>query len=644
MDFGTQSVIARGLDIGSGTNPNTSMVEAGAVNTNPLRYGSNAVLNILSWTGTYGMGLEWSAGSALGTPGVPNHVLTLGDVDMSAGDRTAVGEVVVRNGTLTSTSGTLSIGEGLTVSDDFLDPNDYPSFSVFDPNGGTLEFNGGGPAIIDLFDAGNTGVTASFNNIDVTAGTEVTITKNVSTSLSGSLTGAGRFSETLAITGVASHFFLCGVNVAPTNVGDFTSVQVDRIGTDPPGVTAPEFTQGEHFEITTNGTSFDGFLILPHSIVPDSNAYVTRVDAVNSFQPVRDGSTATTVIRDEFTTYAARVGVSPFSTWAATDGAPTTAATVIPIDPSPNRLIAQRYRIEFGENTAAGSFTASDLNLTGTLAGSAVATLNQLEHYAFDVTLDVGILPPGASGTLGFTVSTSDVSYETATTFTGATGPEYSVISPTDYVWGGIDDTVFRLDLDSGDRAEISGPTRGSGSPMIELLELVQESANNLLVLSSEQIFRVDIPTGDRTVLSASMDGKGQDWINDTIGSGSFFQYRGSIELDASGDILLLSPVLVAAGPTYEDMIIRVDPTTGDRTVLSGGGTGAGIDLADAIDLTVEPGGDILVSVNPVLDRRPAPSSCAWTPRAATARSGPHPPCSASRPMWPSPASPPTMS
>ena len=74
----------------------------------------------------------------------------------------------------------------------------------------------------------------------------------------------------------------------------------------------------------------------------------------------------------------------------------------------------------------------------------------------------------------------------------------------------------------------------------------------------------VDPVTGNRTILS-----------DNTIGSGPSFTQPEGIAIEPDGDLLVTDPL---AGPGPHSAIFRVDPATGDRTIIStegGVGTGA---------------------------------------------------------------------
>ncbi len=77
------------------------------------------------------------------------------------------------------------------------------------------------------------------------------------------------------------------------------------------------------------------------------------------------------------------------------------------------------------------------------------------------------------------------------------------------------------------------------------------------------------------------------------VGSGPGFQAPTGIAVEASGDLVVTDNAL--------DAVLRVDPVTGDRTIVSDAGTGAGPAFGFPRAIAVEASGDLVVT-DPALD------------------------------------------
>jgi streptogramin lyase len=149
---------------------------------------------------------------------------------------------------------------------------------------------------------------------------------------------------------------------------------------------------------------------------------------------------------------------------------------------------------------------------------------------------------------------------------------------------------VIRVDPVTGDRTIVSDADTGSGpafgAPLGNVASersIAVEADGNLLVLDAElvAVFRVDPVTGDRTIVSDA----------DT-GSGAAFgaPLRG-VAVEADGNVVV---TVVAAGAA--GAVIRVDPVTGDRTIVSDASTGDGGALLGAYGIAVEADGNLVVT------------------------------------------------
>jgi len=166
------------------------------------------------------------------------------------------------------------------------------------------------------------------------------------------------------------------------------------------------------------------------------------------------------------------------------------------------------------------------------------------------------------------------------------------------YVVDGTSDALIRVDPATGDRTVVSGCADatcttlvGTGAALAFPRAIFFESSTQVLVGNGDlddlnniqTLFRVDIATGDRTVVSSSLAGS-------EVGTGpiSDLDTIFDVILDANGDILIAD--------TQIDTIFRVDPVTGDRTVLSSNTVGTGPTMSFPGDMVLEADGNIVIT------------------------------------------------
>jgi len=158
---------------------------------------------------------------------------------------------------------------------------------------------------------------------------------------------------------------------------------------------------------------------------------------------------------------------------------------------------------------------------------------------------------------------------------------------------------LVRVDPQTGDRMIFSGCTTldcsapsGLGPNFSELYLLTVENSGDALVTATQRsIFRVELASGDRTILSGCSDIE----CSSVIGGGPEFISPRGIAVESSGDILVNDRALRS--------VLRVDPTSGDRTVVSGcidescsSTVGSGVAFESPYDVVVEADGSILVT------------------------------------------------
>jgi hypothetical protein len=158
---------------------------------------------------------------------------------------------------------------------------------------------------------------------------------------------------------------------------------------------------------------------------------------------------------------------------------------------------------------------------------------------------------------------------------------------------------LVRVDPHTGNRLIFSGCTTldcstpiGLGPDFSELALLAMENSGDALVTAVRgSVFRVEAASGDRTILSGCSDTA----CTSMIGQGPEFIYPLGIAVESSGDILVSDLNLGS--------VLRVHPTSGDRTVFSGcidascsSTVGSGVAFESPVDVVVEADDRILVT------------------------------------------------
>jgi hypothetical protein len=120
-----------------------------------------------------------------------------------------------------------------------------------------------------------------------------------------------------------------------------------------------------------------------------------------------------------------------------------------------------------------------------------------------------------------------------------------------------VDDLVFFVDRETGNRTIVSGGGIGSGPEFsrVGLDTTLLPDGDLAVVDGANRILRVDPTTGDRSILA----GLG-------VGSGPSLPNLGWVSLDSSGRLIV----------TNVDGVFRVDPVSGDRTLITGTTFGSG--------------------------------------------------------------------
>ena len=157
--------------------------------------------------------------------------------------------------------------------------------------------------------------------------------------------------------------------------------------------------------------------------------------------------------------------------------------------------------------------------------------------------------------------------------------------------YGSNNGGITTVDPGTGTRGVLSENNSPTGSPAFETPWGMTKDSNGDLLVAEQSIvagpavpsvISVDRATGTRTLISS----------NTSPAGGPSFGNPSGIALDANGDILVADMTASGAGA-----IIRVNPTTGARTLVSANGAPAGGPRLDGpMDLDIAPNGDIYVA------------------------------------------------
>ena len=136
--------------------------------------------------------------------------------------------------------------------------------------------------------------------------------------------------------------------------------------------------------------------------------------------------------------------------------------------------------------------------------------------------------------------------------------------------------SIFRIDPVTGDRMIVSDDTTGSGPGLLYPSDLVVEADSSIVALDlwRKAVVRIDPISGDRMIVS-----------DDTTGSGPVFSSPRGLAIEADGSLVVTYKS--ERGPTHE-VLMRVDPVSGDRTIISDHTTGSGPNLISSFALAVE--------------------------------------------------------
>lgn len=119
---------------------------------------------------------------------------------------------------------------------------------------------------------------------------------------------------------------------------------------------------------------------------------------------------------------------------------------------------------------------------------------------------------------------------------------------------------LFAVDLVTGDRTLISGTDRGAGPEFLTAHEVAVDASGAWWVVSGVHglLWRVDPESGDRTLVSSNDHGRGP-----------LFDSPMAVLPTPDGGLLVVNGGSASERRPWTFSVMRVDPVTGDRTILS---------------------------------------------------------------------------
>jgi hypothetical protein len=227
-----------------------------------------------------------------------------------------------------------------------------------------------------------------------------------------------------------------------------------------------------------------------------------------------------------------------------------------------------------------GFCAAADAAQKAHVSVSEIAALPDFDAHIYEVDLSNGN-------------RTSVAAFPDLRSFNLAAASDTSLI-----LWLGSSDRqrLARLDLPGGAVTTISEtagtiPVVGAGPIIRTAQDIVVDHRGRIWVLDAESVLKVNPATGDRTRISGRDFGSSEP----SVGSGPEFVWPQRMAMEADGSLLVTERSLdgpsVVRGP-----LLRINPRTGDRTVVSDDSTGAGPLFQNLHGVAVEPNGAIAVT------------------------------------------------
>jgi hypothetical protein len=145
-------------------------------------------------------------------------------------------------------------------------------------------------------------------------------------------------------------------------------------------------------------------------------------------------------------------------------------------------------------------------------------------------------------------------------------------------ILGERDPSLLRIDPLTGQRHTVTSSTRGSGPSIGAITDVVVDQQRRVIILDpyAYGVLQVDVETGDRVALTNNFD----------PGQGPTLQAFSQMALDGGDDSLIL-------GDHLGHSLYRLNSATGQRTLISGPGRGSGPTLESLSCLRVDSRGAI---------------------------------------------------
>jgi len=374
------------------------------------------------------------------------------------------------------------------------------------------------------------------------------------------------------------------------------------------------------------------------------------------------------------------------------------AVTTIPMDGTVADRVTRGFSVPAGTkllrvglNGVVGVSASNDLNLYVKF-GSAPTTVNADCSSKNGGNFEFCSIPDPAPGNWYALVDTflgSNVDYQLTATLLPE-DPAPPSLAPGDIIVSNFDsDEVTQVASATGDRAILSSSLRGAGTEFARPEGLALDASGRILVANPyiPSVLRIDSASGARTVISGCADdacssivGVGPDFLGPRFVAVRSNRHlvvadRGDpgtyvlVDVDpATGERVIVSgctdascTVTVGSGPPLVRLfgialeqngqilavdsraLVRIDPSNGQRTILSGcadvacsSWVGSGDAFGEPMDLAVGPNGDIFVTyaiegasfgairkVNPVTGARTLVSGCEYQLCTTSLGSGP---------------------
>lgn len=264
-----------------------------------------------------------------------------------------------------------------------------------------------------------------------------------------------------------------------------------------------------------------------------------------------------------------------------------------------------------GNRTAIPTGSAST---QGSTIFSLAMTTNSLVVAPFVQTINsypIGATVWGLNGSNGAVSIMSGISnvFLSAVTVRGSGPMFYQLIGSTVDKTGMIvasdviSRSLFLIDQTTGNRSVLTNSRSGQGVDFYNATGVAFLTNGSLAIADSgdtqiywipgvsstndrePRILQVDTASGNRTVLSAGSNTSSQR------GSGANFDQPLGIARESAGTLLVIDN-----GAAAGSRILRVDPATGNRSVVSSGSVGAGTKLQSPFSISVETAGTALVT------------------------------------------------